>query len=46
MKHEQLNYEKLKTQIAAKLSVIDYLAFITTAGHTQHCELSVPSRIR
>ncbi|WP_228125224.1 IS3 family transposase [Candidatus Methylospira mobilis] len=27
LKHEQLNYEKFKTQEAAKLSVIDYLAF-------------------
>ncbi|WNB74602.1 IS3 family transposase [Methylomonas koyamae] len=27
LKHEQLNYEKFKTQAAAKLSVIDYLAF-------------------
>ncbi|MGZ8911056.1 MAG: integrase core domain-containing protein [Methylococcaceae bacterium] len=27
LKHEQLNYEKFKTQKAAKLSVIEYLAF-------------------
>jgi transposase InsO family protein len=27
LKHEQLKYEKFKTQAAAKLSVIDYLAF-------------------
>lgn len=27
LKHEQLNYEKFKTQDATKLSVIDYLAF-------------------
>ncbi len=27
LKHEQLNYEKFKTKIAAKLSVIYYLAF-------------------
>jgi transposase InsO family protein len=27
MKYEQLNYEKFATQQAAKLSIIDYLAF-------------------
>ncbi len=27
LKHEQLNYEKFKTREAAKLSIIDYLAF-------------------
>jgi transposase InsO family protein len=27
LKYEQLNYEKFTTQEAAKLSVIDYLAF-------------------
>ena len=27
LKHEQLNYEKFRTKEAAKLSVIDYLAF-------------------
>jgi len=30
LKHEQLNREKLKTQAAAKLSVIDYLALINS----------------
>jgi putative transposase len=27
LKYEQLNYEKFKTKAAAKLSVVDYLAF-------------------
>ena len=27
LKHEQLNYEKFRTKEAAKLSIIDYLAF-------------------
>jgi transposase InsO family protein len=27
LKHEQLNYEKVRTKEAAKLSMIDYLAF-------------------
>jgi len=27
LKYEQLNYEKFRTQDAAKLSVLDYLAF-------------------
>lgn len=27
LKHEQLNYEKFRTKAAAKLSIIDYLAF-------------------
>ena len=37
LKHEQLNYEKFSTKEAAKLSVIDYLAFyITVNAHTQN----------
>ena len=39
LKHEQLNYEKFKTKEAAKLSIIDYLAFyngiFTIPGHTK-----------
>jgi putative transposase len=27
LKHEQLNYERFRTKEAAKLSVIDYVAF-------------------
>jgi len=27
LKHEQLNYQKFRTKEAAKLSIIDYLAF-------------------
>jgi transposase InsO family protein len=37
LKHEQLNYEKFKTQAAAKLSVIDYLAFYN--GRRPHSTL-------
>jgi len=35
LKYEPLNYETFKTQDAAKLSLIEYLAFSTTADHTQ-----------
>jgi putative transposase len=27
LKHERLNYEKFRTKVSAKLSIIDYLAF-------------------
>ena len=43
LKHEQLNYEKLKTQEAAKLSVIDYLAFYN--GRRSHSTLGYQSPI-
>ncbi|BBL57816.1 IS3 family transposase [Methylomonas koyamae] len=43
MKHEQLNYEKFKTQAAAKLSVIDYLAFYN--GRRSHSTLGYQSPI-
>jgi len=43
LKHEQLNYEKFKTQEAAKLSVIDYLAFYN--GRRSHSTLSYRSPI-
>lgn len=41
MKHEQLNYEKFKNQAAAKLSVIDYLAFYN--GRRSHSTLGYQS---
>jgi transposase InsO family protein len=37
LKHEQLNDEKFKTQEAAKLSIIDYLAFYN--GRRAHSKL-------
>jgi putative transposase len=37
LKHEQLNYEKFRTKEAAKLSVIDYLAFYN--GKRTHSKL-------
>ena len=43
LKHEQLNYEKFKTQAAAKLSVIDYLAFYN--GRRSHSTLGYQSPI-
>ncbi len=43
LKHEQLNYEKFKTQEAAKLSVIDYLAFYN--GRRSHSTLGYQSPI-
>ena len=36
LKHEQLNYEKFRTKEAAKLSIIDYLAFIMVNARTQN----------
>jgi hypothetical protein len=41
LKHEQLNYEKFKTQEAAKLSIIDYLAFYN--GKRTHSKLGYQS---
>jgi putative transposase len=41
LKHEQLNYEKFKTKEAAKLSIIDYLAFYN--GKRMHSTLSYQS---
>jgi putative transposase len=43
MKYEQLNYEKFKTLEAAKLSVIDYLAFYN--GRRLHSTLGYQSPI-
>ncbi|WP_445368291.1 integrase core domain-containing protein [Methylomonas sp. BW4-1] len=43
LKYEQLNYEKFKTQEAAKLSVIDYLAFYN--GRRSHSTLGCQSPI-
>ena len=37
LKHEQLNYEKFRTQAEAKLSIIDYLAFYN--GSRTHSKL-------
>jgi transposase InsO family protein len=37
LKHEQLNYEKFRTKEAAKLSIIDYLAFYN--GRRTHSKL-------
>jgi transposase InsO family protein len=41
LKHEQLNYEKFRTKEAAKLSVIDYLAFYN--GKRTHSKLGYQS---
>jgi len=41
LKHEQLNYEKFRTKEAAKLSVIDYLAFYN--GKRAHSKLGYQS---
>jgi len=41
LKHEQLNYEKFKTQEAAKLIIIDYLAFYN--GKRTHSKLGCQS---
>jgi putative transposase len=38
LKHEQLNYQKFRTKAAAKLSVIDYLAFYN--GQRTHSKLA------
>ena len=37
LKHEQLNYERVRTKEAAKLSVIDYVAFYN--GKRAHSKL-------
>jgi putative transposase len=44
LKHEQLNYEKFKTQEAAKLSIIDYLAFYN--GRRTHSKLGYQSPLK
>jgi len=44
LKHEQLNYEKFKTQEAAKLSIIDYLAFYN--GRRIHTKLGYQSPLK
>ena len=41
LKHEQLNYEKFRTKEAAKLSIIDYLAFYN--GKRTHSKLGYQS---
>ena len=43
LKHEQLNYEKFRTKEAAKLSVIDYVAFYN--GQRAHSKLGYQSPI-
>jgi transposase InsO family protein len=43
LKHEQLNYEKFRTKEAAKLSVIDYLAFHN--GKRTHTKLGYKTRL-
>ena len=44
LKHEQLNYEKFRTQEAAKLSIIDYLAFYN--GKRTHSKLDYQSPLQ
>ncbi len=41
LKHEQLNYVKLRTKVQAKLSIIDYLAFYN--GRRSHSKLGYQS---
>ena len=41
LKHEQLNYERFRTKEAAKLSVIDYVAFYN--GKRAHSKLGYQS---
>ena len=41
LKHEQLNYERVRTKEAAKLSVIDYVAFYN--GKRAHSKLGYQS---
>jgi len=41
LKHEQLNYEKFRIKEAAKLNIIDYLAFYN--GKSAHSKLSCQS---
>lgn len=41
MKHEQLNYEKIRTKASAKLSIVDYLAFYN--GRRSHSKLDYQS---
>lgn len=44
LKHEQLNYEKFRTKEAAKLSIIDYLAFYN--GRRIHSKLGYQSPLQ
>jgi len=44
LKHEQLNYEQFRTKEAAKLSIIDYLAFYN--GKRTHSKLGYQSPIQ
>jgi putative transposase len=41
LKHKQLNYEKFRTKEAAKLSILDYLAFYN--GQRAHSKLGCQS---
>ena len=44
LKHEQLNYERFRTKEAAKLSIIDYLAFYN--GQRKHSKLGYQSPLK
>lgn len=44
LKHEQLNYEKFRTKEAAKLSILDYLAFYN--GRRAHSKLGYQSPLQ
>ncbi|NOS73951.1 MAG: IS3 family transposase [Methyloglobulus sp.] len=44
LKHEQLNYEKFRTKVSAKLSIIDYLAFYN--GKRSHSKLGYQSPLQ
>ena len=41
LKHEQLNYERFRTKVQAKQSIIDYLAFYN--GRRSHSKLGYQS---
>jgi transposase InsO family protein len=44
IKHEELNYENFRTKEAAKLSIIDYLAFYN--GKRTHSKLGYQSPLQ
>jgi len=44
LKHEQLNFEKLRTKSSAKLGIIDYLAFYN--GKRSHSRLGYQSPLQ
>jgi putative transposase len=44
LKHEQLNYERVRTKEAAKQSIIGYLAFYN--GRRSHSKLSYQSPLK